>query len=300
MKRREFPIRAVSKRTGLTIDTLRAWERRYKAVIPGRTKRGRVYSEQDIERLDLLRRCTEIGYSIGQIAKWDNQKLEQVLSKKEEKPKLENPEAIVNHMLEALKQYDARILDTELSRIAILYPPSDLVRRIILPFMKGVGDHWSSGHLTIAQEHLASATLRNLLGSLLRYYLHSDSDRTLLFATPKGESHEFGILGAAMLATSGGLEILYLGTDLPSDEILNTLKLTSCKAVVLGWKGASNVQQSLDEIRRLSAELPQKVELWVGGLDDEKLQEELKQTRAVFIPDFDSLQQHMTRLGWRG
>lgn len=300
MKRRDYPIRAVSKQTGLSIDTLRAWERRYRAVMPGRTKRGRVYSDQDIKRLELLRRCTEIGYSIGQIARWDNQKLQQALSKQEEKPKLENPEAIVNHMVEALKQYDSKILDAELSRIAILYPPSDLVRRIVLPFMKRVGDHWSSGHLTIAQEHLASATLRNLLGSLFRYYLHTDSEHTLLFATPKGESHEFGILGAAMLAASGGLEILYLGTDLPSEEILNTLKLTSCQAVVLGWKGASNAEQSLAEIRKLSDHMPQKVGLWVGGLDDEKLRKELKKTRAVYIPDFDSLQQHMTQLGWRG
>ena len=300
MKAREYPIRAVSRLTGLTIDTLRAWERRYKAVVPGRTKRGRVYSEQDVERFDLLRRCTEIGYSIGQIAGWDNEKLRKVLTKKEEKPELENPQAIVKQMLEALKQYDAKILETELSRIAILYPPSDLVRHIVLPFMKEVGEHWSSGRLTIAQEHLASTTLRNLLGSLLRYYLRSGAKRTLLFATPQGENHEFGILGAAMLAASGGLEILYLGTDLPSDEILNTLRLTSCKAVVLGWKGASNVQQSLDEIRKLSEHMPQKVELWVGGLDDEKLRVELKKTRAVNIPDFDSLQQHMTRLGWRG
>jgi hypothetical protein len=90
-----------------------------------------------------------------------------------------------------LKRYDAKELDTELSRIAILYPTSQFVHQIVLPFMNSVGENWNAGRITIAQEHLASASLRNLLGSLLRYYLRLNSEPTLLLATPKGELHEF-------------------------------------------------------------------------------------------------------------
>jgi MerR HTH family regulatory protein len=50
-----FPIRAVSKLTGLGIDTLRAWERRHGAVAPSRDDRDRMYTEADIARLRLLR-----------------------------------------------------------------------------------------------------------------------------------------------------------------------------------------------------------------------------------------------------
>jgi DNA-binding transcriptional MerR regulator len=68
MKTRQYPIRAVSKETGLSI--------------PGRTKRGRIYSDEAIERLELLRRVTELGYSIGQIAKWNNEQNPSVLVKR--------------------------------------------------------------------------------------------------------------------------------------------------------------------------------------------------------------------------
>ena len=49
-----YPIRAVSKLTGIAIDTLRAWERRYGAVTPVRDSRGRLYSDADVARLRLL------------------------------------------------------------------------------------------------------------------------------------------------------------------------------------------------------------------------------------------------------
>jgi DNA-binding transcriptional MerR regulator/methylmalonyl-CoA mutase cobalamin-binding subunit len=298
MRKRQYPIRAVSKETGLSIDTLRAWERRYGAVVPGRTKRGRIYSDEDIERLELLRRVTELGYSIGQIAKWNNEQLNDALSRQEDKT-IENPSALVKRLIAALKRYDAKELDTELSRIAILYPTAQFVHQIVLPFMNSVGDNWNSGRITIAQEHLASASLRNLLGSLLRYYLRLNSEPTLLLATPKGELHEFGILAAAILAISGGLNVLYLGRDLPAEEIINTVKQITPKAVVLGWKGANGSEQSLREIKQLSKKLPQKMELWVGGVDSEDLKQELKTTRAIHIPDFKVLEQHLKRVGWQ-
>src|SRR3954454_19790958 len=63
-----YPIRAVSKLTGIGIDTLRAWERRHGAVTPVRDDRGRMYTEGDIARLRLLRGAVEQGHSIGRVA----------------------------------------------------------------------------------------------------------------------------------------------------------------------------------------------------------------------------------------
>ena len=63
------PMKVVSLRTGLSPHVIRIWERRYKAVVPDRSSTNRrLYSEDDIERLSLLRRATNAGYAIGQIA----------------------------------------------------------------------------------------------------------------------------------------------------------------------------------------------------------------------------------------
>ena len=67
-----YPIRAVSRLTGIAIDTLRAWERRYGAVTPTRDDRGRMYTEADVARLRLLNGAVEQGHSIGRLAGLSN------------------------------------------------------------------------------------------------------------------------------------------------------------------------------------------------------------------------------------
>jgi MerR family transcriptional regulator, light-induced transcriptional regulator len=63
------PMRVVTRRTGLSADLLRAWERRYEVVTPARSESGRrLYSDADIERLRLLYRATLAGRTIGQVA----------------------------------------------------------------------------------------------------------------------------------------------------------------------------------------------------------------------------------------
>ena len=76
-----YPISAVAKLTGIPLDTLRAWERRYRTVIPKRAARGRVYSEEQIQKLLLLRRAVEQGHSIGQVAALGDRQLRELLEK---------------------------------------------------------------------------------------------------------------------------------------------------------------------------------------------------------------------------
>jgi MerR family transcriptional regulator, light-induced transcriptional regulator len=76
-----YPISAVAKLTGLPLDTLRAWERRYGAVNPTRSPRGRTYSEQQIKRLILLRQAVEQGHAIGQVAGLGDRQLRELHDK---------------------------------------------------------------------------------------------------------------------------------------------------------------------------------------------------------------------------
>lgn len=77
-----YPIGAVAALTGLSTNTIRAWERRYDAVIPERSAAGgRRYSDEDVERLQLLRRLTQDGCSIGTVASLGTEELRTRLSR---------------------------------------------------------------------------------------------------------------------------------------------------------------------------------------------------------------------------
>jgi methylmalonyl-CoA mutase cobalamin-binding subunit len=151
--------------------------------------------------------------------------------------------------------------------------------------------------MSAAQEHMTSALLRNLLGGLVRLYARTAPPASLLFATPSGEQHEFGILCAAMLAAAGGLGIVYLGLSLPASEIVAAAEKTAVQVVVLGLKGATSSSEPVEVLQRISQSLPASIELWVGGPASPTSAAQIKRTRARFLADFEALEQQLTRCG---
>jgi DNA-binding transcriptional MerR regulator len=71
----------VTRRTGLRVDVIPAWERRREAVQPRRgSGNRRLYTDDDIRRLGLIRRTVEAGRQIGQVARLSNADLREYLS----------------------------------------------------------------------------------------------------------------------------------------------------------------------------------------------------------------------------
>lgn len=306
-----YPIRAVAKLTGLSIDTLRAWERRYGAVEPQRDDRGRLYSESDVRRLHLLRTAVERGHAIGRLAGLSDGQLKDLLSYTATvnegrealaagvapTPRRAVRPALIQGVMASIERFDYAAADRELARLGALLSPRELVHQVAQPLMLHIGDEWHAGRLGIAQEHMGSSLLRNLLGALVRLYVRNDPPATLLLTTPSEERHEFGILLAAMLAAGGGLGIVYLGTDLPAEEIVKAAGRTRAGAVVLGMTGSEEAKKSMVCFAQVVRELPESTELWVGGLKSEELAKEVKKTRALVIEDFPALEKHLIRLG---
>lgn len=299
----EYPIRAAANLTGLSIDTLRAWERRYQAVTPTRGDRGRTYGDGHIRRLILLRDVVARGHAIGQVAGLRDGELEKLLlgpapfAGKPERDRTEHPvsDALVP-VVSAIESFDYASANFQLGRLAVLLPVDKLVSEVVFPLMKLVGDRWLNGTLTIAQEHMTSSILRNLLGGLVRLSTSSTSSQRILFATPSGELHEFGILAAAMLAVAGGFEALYLGSSLPAAEIVAAAKQTLPRAVVVGIKASKPTTATIEELRLLATKLPKGAELWLGGTNVKKTLSSVGGARTFALEDFSELEGHLTRL----
>ncbi|MFP5206290.1 MAG: MerR family transcriptional regulator [Acidobacteriota bacterium] len=299
----QYPIRAAANLTGLSIDTLRAWERRYQAVTPIRGKRGRVYGEGHIRRLILLRDAVSRGHAIGQVAGLEDSALEKLLvepvpaAKAPGRDGAEHPMSdVLLPVVSAIESFDYATANFHLGRLAALLPTNRLVSEVVFPLMQLVGDRWHVGTMTIAQEHMTSSILRNLLGGLVRLSTSSVSSQRILFATPAGELHEFGILAAAMLAVAGGFEVLYLGSSLPALEIAAAAERTSPRAVVVAIKANEPTLATIEELRMLAAKLPKTTELWLGGSNVKKTLASIGNARSLALEDFSELEEHLARL----
>jgi DNA-binding transcriptional MerR regulator len=264
-----YPIASAARLTGLSIDTIRAWERRYAAVVPERGARGRVYTDAQIARLRRLSALVRDGHAISDVAGLSDSRLEQVLERSRQVPADQAafggmPErSPVARIIEAIDGFDHVTVDREVSRLAALHPPRIFIYDVALPLMREAGERWCRGAWTVAQEHTLSAILRAVVSGLMRLQLPPDGAPRLVFATPEGESHEFGILAAALLAAAAPLAVVYLGASLPADEIAEAARRVGAAAAVIGVTGGSAaVIGHLPAVRR---PMRPETEVWVGG-----------------------------------
>ena len=300
-----YPIRAVARMTGIAIDTLRAWERRHGAVTPVRDDRGRMYTEADIARLRLLRGAVEHGHSIGRVAGLTDAELRHLVATATASsgavPEVTRPRQLpvdTAALSAALQTFDAIAIDQQISRLASVLPPLELLRDVLMPVLDRVGDDWHRGAARIAHEHLMSSTMRNILGSFLRLYSRPEASPRLLFATLAGERHEIGTLGAAMLAAASGLGVAYLGPDLPAREILDSVRPAGAQVLVLGLTATSAAKTTQRELRTIAGDLPKDVELWAGGRGAAR-HESIITPRGVVLADYAAYQQQLIRIGGR-
>ena len=130
-----YPIREVSRLTGVNAVTLRAWQRRYGLVQPARTEKGhRLYSEQDIRQIGEILSWLERGVSIGQV--------KGLLSEPQSQPVSDHWQQTLEQFSQALLAFNQRKAEAELNDLLASYP-FELVRsRVLQPLVEQLLGLW--------------------------------------------------------------------------------------------------------------------------------------------------------------
>lgn len=285
-----FRLKSVADKLGVSPHTLRAWEKRYGAVKPGRSGSGRrVYSEEEVERLVLLGELVRQGHSISQIAQLSDQKLA-ALKDQPEKPAL--AQFHFSEMLAALHGFDVEALAYHLNWAAFSLSCREFVYEIAVPLMREVGELVLSEKMSISQEHTLSSLLRTYFSRALEVLqshqklLGNPEIRSLILTTPEGDQHEFGILLSAALCAHFGVPAYYLGPSMPAREIVETVQRLKNAVVVLGNLPTTDAQKKkhLEQFFEvLDRQLPPEVEVWVGGGEPPRWQSPRSGRRILFL-----------------
>jgi MerR family transcriptional regulator, light-induced transcriptional regulator len=266
------PIGVVAQRTGLTLETLRAWERRYAAVRPARTDgQQRLYTDADVERLQLLRGATQAGWGIGRVAGLTTGELRALVpgpaAGADRGGGAEPGEAdpFVARALRAVRRLDGAALEAELRHAQMVLGVMGFAEGVVLPLLRELGSGWVRGELGIAHEHLASAVLRRLLGELITRSDMLHGAPVLVAATLSGQMHELGVLLAGVAAAAAGWRVVYLGADLPAEEIAGAAHTTGARVAAISLVYPLDDACLPDQLRRLRAGLGATVLPIVGG-----------------------------------
>ena len=295
-----FPLKTVARLTGLSPDIIRAWERRYAVVSPVRGPRGaRLYSGADVSRLRLLGTLVARGRSIGDVAALGPEALG-ALVQGEAAARVTtvagtSGEDPIAQVLAALGRFDSAAVDRLLGESLFALGASAFVSRIGAPLLERIGEQWEKGELSVAEEHIASATIRSLFGGLIRMQLPGRPPSFLL-AAPSGERHELGLSMVALQCLHAGLAVAYAGVDLPAEEIVAAARRSNVPVVGLSLVSGTNRPTAVEQVRRVEAELPPRVEIWLGGRDAAAVAQELGNSRAIVLQSIPSVEGEIARI----
>ncbi len=294
----KYPIRVAASKTGLSTHVIRMWERRYGAVEPDRTDtKRRLYSDKDIQRLTLLRRATQAGANIGQIANLPNDDLRELVSSYEQISPSTTPRAssasnagyYLKLATDAIEALYPKATESALLQASVALGRAMLFEKVLKPLLSHIGDEWSSGNLKVAHEHLASSVVRSFLGHMAESSQTDDKAPLVVITTPAGQMHEFGALMAAVTAANSGWRITYLGPNTPAEDIAGAARQASASAVALSIIYPPDDPRLAKELSDLRRMLGNDIVLMVGGRSRNGYRETLEDIDAVILDDFSGM-----------
>lgn len=269
-------MKAVTRRTGIAAATLRAWERRYSALSPQRSDGNyRLYSERDIAVLKWLQAQLDAGLSISRaVALLERLKMRDSSRGSAHKPPADVAEPITEPaesavvvpadsaasnwenlsvaLYQALIEMDEQSAGIVLAEAFALYQVDQVCLEVMIPVMRRIGEAWHSGAISVVNEHFASAYLHGRLLGIFSSYI-AVTGPLVLVGTAPGELHELGSLIFAILLRRRGLNVRFVGTNVPLVDLVRTIEQLRPRAVAL----AATLIETAHQLRGLPAQFSQ-------------------------------------------
>ncbi len=255
-------IGELSRRTGVSPELLRAWERRYGLFDPDRSPgRFRLYSDVDAGRVEAMRSQIEHGLSAAEAARRVLASSPVRASRVELEPVIDEP---IRQLKSSLMDFDESGAHAAVDQLVASLSLEAFLRDVVTPLLQEIGEGWERGHVTIAQEHFASNLIRGRLMALGRGWGRG-SGRHALLAAPPGEQHDLGLVVLALMLRDHGWRVTFLGADTPIETIVDTSRRLAPEVIVLAALAPPKLEPAeFSDLTRGS-----RVVLSGGGLTDQ-------------------------------
>lgn len=297
LRENNYTIRQVINLTGVSEFVLRAWENRYDALKPKRTKTGRrLYSKEDVLKARLLFELTERDHKIGSIAQLTLAHLQKIAGQETTSIKKIEPAAtphtLVTKLLNLAHQQQWDDVQSLLRKKRKASKAIPFIHQTILPLIREVSLQVEEQRLSIAQEHMFSSLIKENLYLLKAETQCTQNKIKLVIAGPEGDFHEIGLLISLVIASHAGIKILYLGANLPKRELCEASIHFKATHIVLSStisKKEGAKEDLFQLVHFLDTHLPSKISLWIGGRNTQGFSLGLNRD-CKLIESFEALQ----------
>jgi MerR family transcriptional regulator, light-induced transcriptional regulator len=267
-------IGALSRATGIAVETLRTWETRYGFPVPERKPSGhRVYPVSAVPRLRRISQALQLGHRAGQVVGASEEALGRLLETSVASPAApaaslaaaSAPAVDLAGMLRLVKAFDGERLTRRFLADWARMGPVEFLESRVAPLIRAVGEGWENGALEIRHEHFLSERIGDLLRSLRLPLEERATGPLVVFGTLPGEAHGLGLQMSALVLAAAGCRILYVGTEVPVLQLATVARDLPARAVAVSVSAATKGPASAAALRRVREALPRRVLLLAGG-----------------------------------
>jgi methanogenic corrinoid protein MtbC1 len=293
-----YSIRVVSRLTGISLDTLRVWERRYGFPKPARKDTGsRLYSQLDVDTLLLVSKTIAAGYRPSEVVGKSHDELTRLIASSAAivaaTPERVAPSvAQAPHVSVGIDEFLAMVLRGDfdafrdgLRRASLLLGPRRFMSDLVHPLVVRIGDEWEAGAIEVHQEHMASAALSAQLRVLSAAFEGRSPGPTVIMTTLPGELHSLGLEMASLALHLLGASPRSLGPNTPIEQIVKASIAHRAQVVGISVTVGMSAEESNQALDALLRELPRDVEVWVGGEASRNLSVRAPQLHYVYTVD---------------
>lgn len=270
-------IGALSRATGIPVETLRTWERRYAFPVPARKPSGhRVYPLSAVPRLRRVAEALARGHRAAEVVPISERALETLLESLRTRTPAEPSSTVaaalpvdapaeIRELLAAVAEFDGPVLRRRFEQGWIARGPMNFLDSVAAPFLREIGSAWVRGEFGVRHEHFASARLSDFLREARRSFEDRATGPRVALLTLPGDQHELGLLMASIAFALEGWRILYLGPNTPIDQAASLAHDATLGAVAVSVSESYAPEQAREELRALRRLLPRAVRLVAGG-----------------------------------
>ena len=262
-----YSVQHAARLTGISPDTLRMWERRYRVVEPQRSDAGyRLYDDEALRRLSAMRSLVAAGWSPRLAA-------ERVRSDgptEVDRPGGRTGTGALPSLVPLAAELDPQRLERVLTETFAASEFEDLVDDWLLPALAELGTGWRGGSVSISGEHFVSAALQRHVAGVLAAATPRAGAPRVVAGLARASRHELGILAFATVLRRAGVDVLYVGPDLPTESWAETVVTTRADAVVLAVPTAEDVPGVRDVLAAVTAATPD-IGVYVGGAHQDRI-----------------------------
>jgi methanogenic corrinoid protein MtbC1 len=227
-----YNMKAVEQQTGISAATLRAWERRYALVEPKRTASGyRLYSDRDVALLRWVRLQMDEGLTISRVVAMlgNLREVNDLVTVDEVDSGIQirqysplPPSGLIQPLIQALTDLDDDRADEIMEQAFALYTMPTVYVELIASTLVEIGEAWHRGDVLVCTEHFATTYLRGRLLAVLQSCSHHPEMPMIFVGCAPTERHEVGALIFAVMLRQQGFNVVYLGQDVPLEDLAKT------------------------------------------------------------------------------